>query len=112
MIIGTFIKTEAGHIEGDIRTFNLHSKLTLIAIENPGQNGPHYRVTFNGSGAEAGAAWEKTSNDGNAYLSLKLDGPTLDTPIYAALTKSDGGYLLNWSRPRPNAEPNGQHDQF
>ena len=109
MIIGTFTKTEHGHFNGDIQTFNLQAKLNLAPIENPSEKGPHYRAVFQGSDLEAGAAWKKTSQAGKAYLSLKLDGPTLDTPIYAALTDSGNGFVLNWSRPRPNAE---QDDLF
>ena len=112
MIIGTFTKTETGQFDGELRTFSLHAKLSLIPIENPSEKGPHYRITFQGSDLEAGAAWSKTSKEGNPYLSLKLDGPTLNTPIYAALTKVEGDYILNWSRPRPIAEPNGHDDLF
>ena len=111
MIIGTFTKTEAGQFDGDIHTFNLQAKISLTPIENPSDKGPHFRAVFQGADLEAGAAWNKTSKEGKPYLSLKLDGPTLDAPIYAALTKTEGDYILNWSRPRPNAEPNG-HDHL
>ena len=52
--------------------------------------------------AEIGAAWSKRSNEGRDYLSLKLDDPSFNAPIYANLfDDEDGeGYTLIWSRPR------------
>jgi uncharacterized protein (DUF736 family) len=48
---------------------------------------------------EIGAAWKKTSKKGKAYLSVKLDGPTLAAPINCALTTQlDGSQALIWSR--------------
>ena len=48
---------------------------------------------------ELGAAWAKTSKAGKAYLSVKLDGPTLVAPINCALTKqADGSHALVWNR--------------
>jgi len=54
--------------------------------------------------AEIGAAWSKRSEEGRDYLSLKLDDPSFNAPIYANLfNDEDGeGYTLIWSRPRKN----------
>ena len=57
-------------------------------------------------GAEIGAAWSKRSNEGRDYLSVKLDDPSFNAPIYANLfDDEDGeGFTLIWSRGR---KPNG-----
>lgn len=55
---------------------------------------------------EIGAAWSKRSEEGRDYLSLKLDDPSFNAPIYANLFDDEGGegYTLLWSRPRKNGE--------
>jgi hypothetical protein len=55
---------------------------------------------------EIGAAWSKPSEEGRDYLSLKLDDPSFNAPIYANLFDEEGGegYTLLWSRPRKNGE--------
>ena len=56
--------------------------------------------------AEIGAAWEKRSNEGRDYVSVKLDDPSFNAPIYANLFEDEGGesFTLIWSRGR---KPNG-----
>ena len=51
---------------------------------------------------EVGAAWSKRSAEGRDYLSVKLDDPSFNAPIYANLfDDEDGeGYTLIWSRGR------------
>jgi uncharacterized protein (DUF736 family) len=60
---------------------------------------PQYRIYS--QGAEVGAAWSKTSEAGNDYISLKLDDPALPAPIYASLFVDNEGdkYSLVWQRP-------------
>ena len=55
---------------------------------------------------EIGAAWSKRSDEGRDYLSLKLDDPSFNAPIYANLFDDEGGedYTLLWSRPRKNGD--------
>jgi uncharacterized protein (DUF736 family) len=52
--------------------------------------------------AEIGAACWKRSSEGRDYLSVKLDDPSFNAPIYANLfNDEDGeGYSLIWSRSR------------
>ena len=52
--------------------------------------------------AEIGAAWSKRSGEGRNYLSVKLDDPSFNAPIYANLFDEEGGesYTLIWSRGR------------
>ena len=51
---------------------------------------------------EIGAAWSKRSGEGRDYLSVKLDDPSFNAPIYANLFDEEGGesYTLIWSRGR------------
>ena len=55
---------------------------------------------------EIGAAWPKRSEEGRDYLSLKLDDPSFNAPIYANLFDDEAGedYTLLWSRARKNSE--------
>jgi uncharacterized protein (DUF736 family) len=48
------------------------------------------------------AAWPKRSNEGRDYLSVKLDDPSFNAPIYANLLDDEGAETctLIWSRSR------------
>ena len=106
--IGTFKKTGNNEFNGEIVTLSLQTKNVRIVPEAraTGENAPSHRV-FVGR-AEIGAAWSKTSNEGRAYLGLKLDDPSFNAPIYANLFDDEEGegYSLIWSRPsgRRNGE--------
>ena len=95
--IGTFTSTETG-FNGSIRTLALNVKARIARIENPSDKGPHYRI-YAGN-VELGAAWQKTSEQGRDYLSVKLDDPSFSAPIYASLVESDEDMALIWSRRR------------
>lgn len=96
--IGTFASNGTG-FTGSIKTLNLNVKAKLVRVENPSDKGPHFRI-FSGN-VELGAAWQKVSNEGRDYLSVKLDDPSFPAPIYATLIEVDGeeGQQLIWSRP-------------
>ncbi|MES2630007.1 MAG: DUF736 family protein [Bacteroidota bacterium] len=53
-----------------------------------------------------GAAWSKRSSEGRDYLSVKLDDPSFNAPIYANLFDDEDAetFTLIWSRSR---KPNG-----
>ena len=99
--IGTFKKTGNNEYTGEIVTLSLQTKNVRIVSEAraTGENAPSHRV-FVGR-AEIGAAWSKTSNEGRAYLGLKLDDPSFNAPIYANLFDDEEGegFSLIWSRP-------------
>lgn len=97
--IGTFTSTGNG-FSGAIKTLNLNVKAKLVRIENPSEKGPHFRI-FAAANVELGAAWQKVSNEGRDYLSVKLDDPSFPAPIYATLIEVEGeeGLQLIWSRP-------------
>ncbi|MEO9337097.1 DUF736 domain-containing protein [Mesorhizobium sp. SB112] len=99
--IGTFKKTGNNEFTGEIVTLSVQTKNVRIVPEAraTGENAPSHRL-FVGR-AEIGAAWSKTSNEGRAYLGLKLDDPSFNAPIYANLFDDEEGegYSLIWSRP-------------
>ena len=96
--IGTFTATGNG-FTGTVRTLALNAKARFVRIETPSDKGPHFRI-YAGN-VELGAAWQKTSNEGRGYLSVKLDDPSFPAPIYATLVEVEGeaDLQLIWSRP-------------
>ena len=103
--IGSFKKVNA-EFQGEIVTLSVQARNVRIVPESSrtNDNAPSHRV-FVGR-AEIGAAWPKRSNEGRDYLSVKLDDPSFNAPIYANLFDAEDGetYNLNWSRGR---RPNG-----
>jgi uncharacterized protein (DUF736 family) len=98
--IGSF-KRVGNEFQGEILTLSVQAKGVRIVPEaNRGaDNAPSHRV-FVGR-AEIGAGWSKRSNERRDYLSVKLDDPSFNAPIYANLfDDEDGeGYTRIWSRP-------------
>ena len=99
--IGSF-KKSGQEFQGEIVTLSVQARNVRIVPETSrsGDNAPSHRV-FVGR-VEVGAAWSKRSSEGRDYLSLKLDDPSFNAPIYANLfDDEDGeGYTLIWSRSR------------
>ncbi|MEO8884092.1 MAG: DUF736 domain-containing protein [Devosia sp.] len=99
--IGTFKKSDSNEFTGEIVTLSLQAKNVRIALDSraSGDNAPSHRVYV--GRIEIGAAWTKQSNEGRAYLGLKLDDPSFTAPIYANLFDDEEGegYSLIWSRP-------------
>lgn len=100
--IGTFKKTGNNEFVGEIVTLSVQAKNVRIVPESSrsAENAPSHRV-FVGR-AEIGAAWSKRSGEGRDYLSVKLDDPSFNAPIYANLFNDEDGesYTLIWSRGR------------
>ena len=99
--IGTFKKSGTDYL-GEIVTLSVQTKNVRIVPEAnlANEDAPSHRVYV--GRAEIGAAWSKRSNEGRDYLSVKLDDPSFNAPIYANLfDDEDGdGYTLIWSRAR------------
>ena len=99
--IGSF-KKSGNEYQGEIVTLSVQTKSVRIVpeVNRSNDNAPSHRV-FVGR-AEIGAAWSKRSNEGRDYLSLKLDDPSFNVPIFANLfDDEDGeGFSLIWSRSR------------
>ncbi|MDA8232179.1 MAG: DUF736 domain-containing protein [Magnetospirillum sp.] len=104
--IGSFKKVGSSEFQGEIVTLSVQTKGVRIVPETnrSNDNAPSHRVYV--GRAEIGAAWSKRSEEGRDYLSLKLDDPSFNAPIYANLfnDEDDEGYTLIWSRPRKNAD--------
>jgi uncharacterized protein (DUF736 family) len=103
--IGTFKKV-GNDFQGEIVTLSLQARGVRIVAESnrTNENAPSHRVYV--GRAEIGAAWSKRSEEGRDYLSLKLDDPSFNAPIYANLFDDEGseGYTLLWSRARKSGE--------
>ena len=95
--IGSF-KKSGQEFQGEIVTLSLQTKGVRIVPETDQTSdiAPSHRVYV--GRAEIGAAWSKRSNDGRDYLSVKLDDPSFNAPIYANLFKGETDYTLVWSR--------------
>jgi uncharacterized protein (DUF736 family) len=95
--IGTFTRSN-GSFTGAVKTLSINAKTTIKPADKASDKAPDYRI-FQGS-VEFGAAWKKTSGEGRAYLSVKLDDPSFPAPIYATLVEAEeaGSYSLIWSR--------------
>ena len=99
--IGSF-KKSGQEFQGEIVTLSLQTKGVRIVPEadRTNDNAPSHRVYV--GRAEIGAAWSKRSNEGRDYLSVKLDDPSFNAPIYANLFDDDDAdtFTLIWFRSR------------
>src|SRR3954471_21360103 len=99
--IGSF-KKSGQEFQGEIVTLSLKTKGVRIIPETDrtNDNAPSHRVYV--GRAEVGAAWSKRSAEGRDYLSVKLDDPSFNAPIYANLFDDEDGeiFTLIWSRGR------------
>jgi uncharacterized protein (DUF736 family) len=99
--IGSF-KKSGNEFQGEIVTLSLQTRNVRIVPEGTraNDNAPSHRVYV--GRAEIGAVWSKRSSEGRDYLSVKLDDPSFNAPIYANLFEDEGGegYSLIWSRSR------------
>jgi uncharacterized protein (DUF736 family) len=103
--IGSF-KKSGQEFQGEIVTLSVQTKGVRIVPEadRTNENAPSHRVYV--GRAEIGAAWSNRSSEGRDYLSVKLDDPSFNAPIYANLFDDEGGegYTLLWSRPSKNGK--------
>ena len=102
-VIGTFKPDKDGYA-GTIRTLALNAKVRFVANDQKtSPSAPDFRVLA--GLAEIGAAWRNTAEDQSSFLSVKLDDPSLQSPIRAALIeRSDDGILrLLWRREKREA---------
>ena len=99
--IGSF-KKSGTEIQGEIVTLSFQARGVRIVPEaaKSNENAPSHRIYV--GRAEIGAAWSKRSNEGRDYLSVKLDDPSFNAPIFANLFDDEEGegYTLIWSRAR------------
>ncbi len=97
-VIANLKKLENGSFEGKIKTamLNCHLKIQPISDVADSDKHPHYRVKI--GSYEAGAGWNRVSENQNPYISLQVDDPIFPNPIYANLIEKNGEYLLLWQR--------------
>jgi uncharacterized protein (DUF736 family) len=99
--IGTFKQIGEGEYLGDIFTLSLRATgVRIVSVTRTNDNAPSHRVHL--GRVEIGACWSKRSEETERdYLSVKLDDPSFNAPIYANLFKDEGGetFSLIWSRP-------------
>ena len=96
--IGSFTRDDSGNYNGTIRTLTLNVKAAIKPVTSDNDKAPDHRISANG--VELGAGWTRSAREtGAAYLSVKLDDPSLPAPIYASLVQGDDGeHKLIWSR--------------
>jgi len=106
MIIGNFKRNaKADSYTGDVTTLTFHrSNVQFKANEKSGEKEPDYRIVAeSGNGTvEFGAAWKRTSERGQDFLSVSIDDPALSGPLNAALFTAEDGETatLVWTRPK------------
>lgn len=95
--IGHFTPAKDGY-EGTIRTLTMNVKARFVAVDKkPSDKVPDFRICA--GKAELGAAWsKKTNGDGEEYLSVTLDDPSLLAPVHTALFEKDSKAQLVWNR--------------
>ena len=99
MIIGNFRQNGDGYI-GLIATLGLREQARIEPAKPGAEGAPAYVVLSDDGFIELGAAWRRhNAKTGKAYLSVRLDAPTLAVPINGALiVQPDGEFILVWSR--------------
>ena len=100
--IGSFKKV-GNDFQGEIVTLSLQTKgVRIVARDQPLQRQRSQPPGLSWAGPRSGPPGRSAPNEGRDYLSLKLDDPSFNAPIYANLfDDEDGeGYTLIWSRPR------------
>jgi uncharacterized protein (DUF736 family) len=98
--IGTFERIGDSEYLGDIFTLSLRAKnVRIVSVSRTNENAPSHRIYIDQ--VEVGAGWSKRSPEGRDYLSVKLDDPSFNAPIYANLVHDQGAETcsLIWSRP-------------
>ena len=102
--IGTFKQIGESEYLGDIFTLSLRANgVRIVSVTRTSDNAPSHRILI--GRVEVGAGWSKRSEEGRDYISVKLDDPSFNAPIFANLfnDEDDEGYTLIWSRGRKPA---------
>lgn len=108
MIIGKFTyDRNSDTYVGEIRTLTLQRSVVLKPTSHNTEREPDYRIfgESDGGTVEFGAAWKRTSERGQEFVSILLDDPALDAPLNAALFMRgrENVASLVWTRPSPQA---------
>ena len=98
--IGQF-RTIGDGFEGTISTLSIARKVRIVPNKNrKNDSSPDYFVKT--GQCDLGFARQKMSegDDPKPYLSVFLDDPSFQAPVWAALFVNDGKADLVWSRPK------------
>lgn len=103
MNIGQVTPRDGGFI-GKIATLALDAAIAFAPVNPTSERSPRFEVLARNNAkrwVRIGALWEQTAReDGSAYLTGKLDDPSMAQPLYiAAFLQNDGSYNIVWSRP-------------
>ena len=97
-IIGKF-EPYNGQYHGRIETISSQIGVRFVPTNVTAADAPRFKLVAD-NGCELGTACSQT-NEGKNYLSVKLDGPFVPQPTYAALfANRDGGFDLVSNRPK------------
>lgn len=97
--IGTFTNVN-DILSGEIETISVKAKLTITPVSSDKGGAPNYRVMAGNS--EIGAGWTRKSKNGRDYISVKIDDPIWQAPLYANLIERGGVHTLIWNRRETN----------
>jgi len=100
-------KTEDGTFEGRIQTLTLSADIRFLPVHDKAKDTmPDYRIVTAEGEIEIGAGWYKKSKNDKAYISCKIDDPSLPAAIWPVLIASPNQeYNLYWDRPSPQTSP-------
>lgn len=118
MNIGSLKANEEGTLVGRIATLGFNAVVALREVNSNNDRAPAYDMmglsADRRTWVKIGALWEYTSNEtGEAFLSGRLDDPSLEKPLDVAMFRQDDGTLnVSWRRPqRRRAAPSfGSND--
>lgn len=101
--IGTLNKQENGDFDGEIKTLQISSKLSLKQNPDKANDKAPDLIAYAGD-IEIGAAWKRTSEKGNEFISLSIDDASFASPINAGVfAQEDGSYVIDWRRQSNNS---------
>lgn len=109
MNIGNLKTNEEGVHIGRIATLAFSATVALRPFQSTNERAPRFDIVAlsadNRSWVKVGALWEFHSNEtGEAFLSGRIDDPSLANAIDIALFRQDdGSYNVAWRRPKVRA---------
>jgi len=118
MNIGSLKANEDGTLIGRVTTLGFNAVVALREVNSSNERAPAFDMmglsADRRTWVKIGALWEYTSNEtGEAFLSGRLDDPSLDKPLDVAMFRQEDGSLnVSWRRPqRRRAAPSfGSND--
>ncbi|MGF7156204.1 DUF736 domain-containing protein [Novosphingobium gossypii] len=118
MNIGSLKANDEGTLVGRIVTLGFNAVVALREVNSSNDRAPAYDMmglsADRRTWVKIGALWEYTSNEtGEAFLSGRIDDPSLEKPLDVAMFRQEDGTLnVSWRRPqRRRAAPSfGSND--